>query len=235
MTSSAVKLIELEQLTFSWDGKKTLLDIPFFALSPGEHVFLMGPSGSGKSTLLGLLNGVLAPTRGHVRLAGTDLVTLSASARDRYRVDHIGYIFQQFNLLPFLTIRENVELPCHFSQRRAARAIAQSGSVRNAAARLLEHLGLPSHLHERRANHFSIGQQQRVAAARALIGGPDVVIADEPTSALDQDNKSTFLRLLFDECRSAGSGLLFVSHDGTLRSDFDRCIALSDINQATRT
>ena len=105
-------LIELTDLGFAWPGQAELLDIPAFTLQPGESLFLKGPSGSGKTTLLGLLGGVQKPNRGQVRLLGSDLATLSAGARDRFRVDHTGYIFQQFNLLPFLSVRENVELPC---------------------------------------------------------------------------------------------------------------------------
>eukprot|EP01133_Synstelium_polycarpum_P001257 gene1257-1448_t len=135
-------LIELSDLGFNWPGHPQLLDIPTFRLEPGETLFLKGPSGSGKTTLLGLLGGVQKPSRGSIRLLGQELTELSAGARDRFRVDHTGYIFQQFNLLPFLSVRENVELPCHFSTLRAQRAIQRHGSVDQAAATLLAHLGL---------------------------------------------------------------------------------------------
>ena len=135
-------LIELSDLGFSWPGHPPLLDIPAFRLEPGETLFLKGPSGSGKTTLLGLLGGVQKPDRGSIRLLGQELTELGAGARDRFRVDHTGYIFQQFNLLPFLSVRENVELPCHFSKLRAERAKQRHGSVDQAAATLLAHLGL---------------------------------------------------------------------------------------------
>ncbi|WP_165681714.1 ATP-binding cassette domain-containing protein, partial [Metapseudomonas otitidis] len=157
-------LIEITDLGFAWPGQAELLDIPAFTLNSGETLFLKGPSGSGKTTLLGLLGGVQAPGRGHVRLLGQDLGALSSAARDRYRVDHTGYIFQQFNLLPFLSVRENVELPCRFSRLRAQRASQRHGSVSAAAVTLLGHLGLGEALLERRADALSIGQQQRVAA-----------------------------------------------------------------------
>ncbi|BBP67306.1 MULTISPECIES: ABC transporter ATP-binding protein [Pseudomonas] len=226
-------LIELSDLGFSWPGHPLLLDIPAFRLESGETVFLKGPSGSGKTTLLGLLGGVQTPDRGSIRLLGQDLSKLGAGSRDRFRVDHTGYIFQQFNLLPFLSVRENVELPCHFSRLRAQRARHRHGSVDQAAVTLLTHLGLtdPSLL-ERRADSLSIGQQQRVAAARALIGQPELVIADEPTSALDYDARENFLRLLFAECREAGASLLFVSHDQSLAPLFDRNLSLADLNRA---
>ena len=228
-------LIELSDLGFSWPGHPQLLDIPVFRLEAGETLFLKGPSGSGKTTLLGLLGGVQKPGRGSIRLLGQELTELSAGARDRFRVDHTGYIFQQFNLLPFLSVRENVELPCHFSKLRASRAKQRHGSVGQAAEALLAHLGLHKDLLERRADALSIGQQQRVAAARALIGQPELVIADEPTSALDADAREAFLKLLFAECREAGASLLFVSHDQSLAPLFDRHLSLAELNRAATT
>src|SRR5690606_12089269 len=141
---------------------------------------------------------------------------------------------QQFNLLPFLGVRDNVELPCRFSPLRTARARQRHGSVAAAAATLLEHLGLGADLHTRRADQLSIGQQQRVAAARALIGQPELVIADEPTSALDADAREAFLELLFAECRAAGASLLFVSHDQSLAPLLDRHLALDQLNRSAR-
>jgi putative ABC transport system ATP-binding protein len=228
-------LIELSKLGFAWPGQPELLDIPNFALENGESLFLKGPSGSGKTTLLGLLGGVQKPARGSIRLLGKDLSQMSAGARDHFRVDHTGYIFQQFNLLPFLSVRENVELPCHFSKLRSQRAQQRHGSVATAASTLLAHLGLHDpQLLSRRADALSIGQQQRVAAARALIGQPELVIADEPTSALDTDAREAFLQLLFAECRDAGSSLLFVSHDQSLAPLFDRSLSLAELNRASR-
>jgi len=171
-------------------------------------------------------------SRGVVRLLGEDIGKLSSAKRDHFRVDHTGYIFQQFNLLPFLSVRENVELPCRFSKLRASRAAARHGSVAEAARQLLQHLGLSADALDRRADTLSIGQQQRVAAARALIGQPELVIADEPTSALDADTREAFLGLLFAECRAAGASLLFVSHDQSLAPLFDRSLSLAQINRA---
>jgi len=227
-------LIELSDLSFAWPGHAELLDIPQFTLHKGESLFLKGPSGSGKTTLLGLLGGVQQPNRGRVSLLGAELGRLSSSARDHFRVDHTGYIFQQFNLLPFLPVLENVLLPCRFSTSRAQRASKRHGSIEQAARQLLEQLGIRSDLINRRADALSIGQQQRVAAARALIGQPELVIADEPTSALDSDNREAFIQLLFAECREAGSSLLFVSHDQSLAPLFDRCMSLDELNRVSR-
>ncbi|MFB4391961.1 MULTISPECIES: ABC transporter ATP-binding protein [unclassified Pseudomonas] len=228
-------LIELHDLAFAWPGQAPLLDIPAFRLEAGEALFLKGPSGSGKTTLLGLLGGVNRPGQGGIRLLGQDLAQLGQGARDRFRVDHTGYIFQQFNLLPFLSVRENVELPCRFSKTRAERAVQRHGSIDQGAVQLLAHLGLDDPaLLAQRAGNLSIGQQQRVAAARALIGQPELVIADEPTSALDADTREAFIRLLFDECRAAGSSLLFVSHDQSLAPLFDRHLSLAELNRAAK-
>lgn len=225
-------LLELHDLGFAWPGQAPLLDIPAFELAAQQSLFLKGPSGSGKTTLLGLIGGVQQPQRGTLRLLGSDLANLFAAARDRFRVDHIGFIFQQFNLLPFLSVQDNVCLPCRFSHLRAERARQRHGSVTAAAASLLEQLGLPAHWLSRRAEALSIGQQQRVAAARALIGQPELVIADEPTSALDADTREAFIQLLFAECRAAGSSLLFVSHDQSLAPLFDRSLSLAELNRA---
>jgi putative ABC transport system ATP-binding protein len=227
-------LIEVSDLRFAWPHQPLLLDIRHFQLAVGERLFLKGPSGSGKTTLLGLLGGVQKAQQGQIRLLGQDLAQLSAGARDRFRVDHSGYIFQQFNLLPFLSVQENVELPCHFSHVRQQRALQRHGSVCAASQGLLSQLGLNRDLFSRRADQLSIGQQQRVAAARALIGQPELVIADEPTSALDSDSRQRFIQLLFDECQSAGASLLFVSHDQSLASAFDRTLNLNELNQAAR-
>lgn len=228
-------LIELKNLQFAWPKQATLLNITEFTLGYNEKLFLKGPSGSGKTTLLSLLGGVLKPNKGIIQLLDQDLTTLSSGARDQFRVEHISYIFQQFNLLPFLSVEENVLLPCHFSKRRTQCANERFGNIQQAAKSLLTDLGLDKTLFLRRADQLSIGQQQRVAAARALIGSPELIIADEPTSALDTDTRESFIKLLFNECDKTGSSLLFVSHDKTLTPLFDRCLSLSDLNQTSQS
>ena len=225
--------IDVQDLEFAWRGQGTLLYIERFTIARGERVFLKGPSGSGKSTLLGLIGGVLIPQAGTVRVMDTALHELSASARDRFRGEHIGFIFQMFNLIPYLSVRENVLLPLRFSRARAARiGPADAGTE---ALRLLTALGLAGNdLLDRPVTQLSIGQQQRVAAARALLGRPDILVADEPTSSLDADARTEFLKLLLSECRAFGTTLLFVSHDASLASLFDRALSLADLNRATR-
>ncbi len=224
---SAVPAIELAQIEFGWRGAPPLLDIAQLTINQGERVFLRGPSGSGKSTLLGLIGGVLVPSRGSVRLLGKDIAGLGAADRDRFRGEHLGFIFQMFNLIPYLDVLQNVLLPTEFSHARRERVGKdQVGEAR----RLLQALGLTGDLLGRSVTQLSIGQQQRVAAARALLGRPEILIADEPTSALDTDTRAGFLELLLDECREQGTTLLFVSHDTALQAHFDRSLAMADIN-----
>ncbi len=232
MTDS--RLLLLEDVRFSWPkATEATLDIPLFSMEHGERVFLRGPSGSGKTTLLSLIAAVLSPDRGVVKVAGTDLATVRGAARDRFRADHIGLVFQQFNLLPFLSVSQNVLLPCRFSARRRIRAQEMGGSLDGEVQRLLTALNLDAAaLRHRQAMSLSVGQQQRVAVARALIGRPQLVIADEPTSALDADTRDAFLELLFAEIEATGASLLFVSHDAALAQRFDRHVDLPELNRA---
>jgi len=221
--------IDLDSVRYAWTPGPPVLDLDRFTVATGERVFLEGPSGSGKSTLLGLVAGVLAADAGTVRVLGRDLATLRPAARDAFRADRIGMIFQLFNLLPYLSVLDNVLLPLRFSAARRARL----ADPRAEALRLLATLGLAAaDLPGRSVAALSIGQQQRVAAARALLGRPELVIADEPTSSLDWDARGAFLDLLMRECRIAGSTLLFVSHDRTLAPLFDRRVALAGLNRA---
>ncbi|HPQ96313.1 MAG: ABC transporter ATP-binding protein [Thiothrix sp.] len=224
-----MNVIELRELRFRWPGQaRAVLAIPQLTLQAGEHVFLRGPSGSGKTTLLNLLAGILKPQQGELHLLGQPAHRLRAAARDRLRADHMGVIFQQFNLLPYLSLLDNVLLPCHFSARRRQ----QAGNVQASARHLLAHLQLEPALLQRSVTELSVGQQQRVAVARALIGRPELVIADEPTSALDADSRDRFLELLFHEADAQHSTILFVSHDARIARHFPRVLELNEVNQA---
>jgi len=210
--------VSLDGVRYVWAGNGEVdLAIDELRVSPGERLFVAGASGSGKSTLLGLLAGVTVPQRGSVTILDTEVSTLGSAERDRFRADHIGYIFQMFNLIPYLTVVENVTLPLRFSARRSG-LVADPDQE---AARLLTQLGMADFM-RRTVTRLSVGQQQRVAAARALIGSPEIILADEPTSALDEGHSENFVRLLFDECEQAGSTLIFVSHDSRLAPLFDR-------------
>ncbi|HKB81932.1 MAG TPA: ABC transporter ATP-binding protein [Burkholderiales bacterium] len=226
-------VIELSNVRFSWAAASpVVVDIETLRVANAERIFLHGPSGSGKSTLLGLLAGVVTPREGTLRVLGRDVGALGGAARDRFRADHIGFIFQMFNLIPYLSVVENVCLPCGFSARRRSHATLAGGTVEAEAVRLLDHLEMAdADVLRRPVTDLSVGQQQRVAAARALIGAPELVIADEPTSALDADRRSIFLDLLFRECARDRTTLIFVSHDASLSPRFDREIPFAQINR----
>lgn len=227
-------VIDIQNLIFQWPGRQGFrLSIPKFQVERGERVFLQGASGSGKSTLLSLLGGVLVPQQGRLHVLDTDLTALTSSARDRFRVDHVGLLFQQFNLVPYLSMRENVLLPCRFSQRRRERALEAADTLEQSADRLLSQLGLDLALARQPVTALSVGQQQRVAAARALMGHPELIIADEPTSALDADRQAEFLDVLLGRCNDEGVTLIFVSHDQRLAQHFNRSVNLSELCTVT--
>lgn len=226
--------IAVSGIRFRWRADApVVLDLDKLSVARGERVFVLGPSGSGKSTLLSLLAGVSIPTHGSVAVLGQDMATLNGAERDHFRGDHVGMIFQMFNLIPYLSVLENVTLPCRFSAVRRNRAIERGGTPAAEARRLLSHLDLDhDEFLTRPVTELSVGQQQRVAAARALIGAPQIVLADEPTSALDTDRRKRFLNLLFKECAAEDITLVFVSHDMTLKPLFDRAIALKSHTRA---
>jgi len=231
--SAPAPVLHLQQLRFAWARHAApCLDIADLRVYAGEALFLHGPSGCGKSTLLSLMAGVVLAQSGRVALLGRDWRDLRGAARDGWRADHVGYIFQQFNLLPYLSALDNVLLPLRFSKQRRAAARRGGTSEQAAARHWLLGMGLAEDVCQRPAQHLSVGQQQRVAAARALIGQPDVVIADEPTSALDEARRTQFLDLLLAACAAAGSALVFVSHDARSAARFARHVALPDINRA---
>lgn len=224
-------VVELRELEYRWQANAApTLQIDHFDVQRGDRIFVKGESGSGKSTLLSLLGGVLTPQSGTINLLGQGINELPGSQRDRFRADHIGFIFQMFNLIPYLSVVENVVLPLQFSRVRKQR-VEQKGPINEEAERLLDHLDLGGNMLNKPVTELSVGQQQRVAAARALIGSPELVIADEPTSSLDADRRNAFIQLLISECDKAGSTLLFVSHDSSLEPHFSNTLPLSSINR----
>lgn len=218
----------MSNISYTWPRQQTpALTLSGLKVESNERLFVHGASGSGKSTLLSLLAGVIKPQQGSITILNRRIDRMSGPERDCFRAHHIGYIFQQFNLVPYLTVVENVTLPLRFSKQRADKTKARAQHPANEARRLLERIGLTEDLLHRPVTDLSVGQQQRVAAARAMIGSPEVVVADEPTSALDADNRESFIELLFAECREAESTLVFVSHDTALAPLFDRSISLN--------
>ena len=226
-TADTQAVLEVEHLEFRHrEQASPALALDRLVLGRGERLFVHGPSGSGKSTLMSLLAGVRIADRGRIALLGHDWREVGAGSRDRRRGDHVGYVFQQFNLLGWLTVLENVCLPCRFSARRATQAARRSGSIEDDARQWLDALAIRPEYWSRPAATLSVGEQQRVAAARALIGEPELLLADEPSSALDSDRRDAFMTMLLDACTQSGSALVFVSHDRSLRGHFERSLAL---------
>jgi putative ABC transport system ATP-binding protein len=224
---TAPAAVELSDLRFSWATESEFtLAIESLAVARGETLLLLGPSGSGKSTLLSLICGIVLPDAGTVQVLGQDLAMLGGSRRDRFRSEHIGVIFQMFNLLPYGSALDNVLLPLSFAPMRRGRSGPDAGAE---ARRVLSVLGLDAGLQTAPAAELSVGQQQRVAAARALIGRPEIIVADEPTSALDRPRQQGFLDLLFDQVGQAGATLIMVSHDDSFTDRFDRVLTLDAV------
>lgn len=211
---SPTSAIEISNLEFTYPSASSMLCVPKWSINKGEHVFLSGPSGSGKSTLLNLLCGTLTPTSGNIQLLGRPFSSLSGSKRDKFRAKHIGVVFQQFNLIPYLTVSQNITATVYFASGNG-----QQQATQTRLSVLLHALQLPDDIATQRADALSVGQQQRVAIARALINEPEILIVDEPTSALDTASRDRFMQLLKQV--SAQSTLLFVSHDPSLKQYFD--------------
>lgn len=214
--------LSLRDISHSWPGGATLR-LPALDVAEAERVLLLGRSGSGKSTLLSLVCGTRAPDTGTVTVCGTELGRLRTAARDRLRAERIGVIFQEFNLLPFGRVRENILLPLRFAPERRARTQPAEAEA------LCRALALPEGVLEAKARTLSVGQQQRVAVARALIGAPPLVVADEPTSALDEGTQAAFMDLMFGQLERTGAALLMVSHDERLAPRFDRVLRLEEL------
>lgn len=193
-----------------------------FTLGAGEQALLIAGSGSGKSTLLQLVAGLLDPFEGTIQIAGQDIHALSGAARDRFRGSHIGMIFQTFNLLYGFSAVENVEAALMFSGR-------PSGEHRDHAASLLKRLGLNEI--SKPVEKLSVGQQQRVAVARAVACQPKLVLADEPTASLDPTNGAAAMELIQSTCRENGAALLCVSHDPGMRARFGRSVSLEELKR----
>jgi len=222
-TSDEVNILA-RNLSHQWSGSKTSIRFPDFEVRSGEHWYFRGASGSGKSTLLGLLAGLAVPSRGTLDVLGQEMSQTSRRRRDRLRANDLGVIFQQFNLVPYLSAVGNVQLPCRLSKDRARRCA--QGQPDREAKQLLLALDIDESLWDRPVNALSVGQQQRVAAARALIGAPALILADEPTSALDSDNRDRFMDLLLTQCQKVGASLIFVSHDRALAHLFPNTLEL---------
>lgn len=220
----AANAIAVEQLRFAYKRGPKVLDIPRWSVPRGGRLFLRGPSGSGKSTLLNLLAGMLVAPESRLEVLGQSLAALGGRRRDRFRARHIGVVFQQFNLIPYLSVLDNLRLAAHFS--------GSGGDVHSRAVQLMAQLRLREGILQRRADALSVGQQQRVAIARALINRPRLLLVDEPTSALDPDARNAFVQLLMDSYGAADNTLVFVSHDMALARHFPLLADMRELNRA---
>lgn len=228
-------MIEINACHFTYpNASAPTLDLAPLHVRPNEHIFLHGKSGSGKSTFLNILCGVLEPQKSAIQILQTDMAQLSPSQKDRFRADNFGIIFQQFNLLAYLSVYDNIALAYAFSRQKALHGsnILHKCDVKSEIKRVTSALELPANLLHKQAMHLSVGEQQRVALARALIGSPRIILADEPTSALDDETKENFMRHLFSQIKAQNSTLIFVSHDKTLASYFDKVYDFSALNGA---
>jgi putative ABC transport system ATP-binding protein len=215
--------ISLNNIQFTWPkAEKPVLNIPHWQVEAGQRVFLYGRSGSGKSTLLNIVAGILQPQTGIVNIAEQNIFSFTQRKRDKFRARHLGVIFQQFNLIPYLSVKDNICLSQSFSGVPFSEERIEQ---------LTRQLGLNKFTLSQAANQLSVGQQQRVAVARALYHRPDIIIADEPTSALDAETRDEFIQLLLAQSQQTNSTVLFVSHDKSLATHFDQLIDLSALNQ----
>lgn len=227
-------IIEMKNVHFSYSctspdrNQRPVLQIPHWQVTAGQQLFIQGPSGCGKTTLLNLLTGMLTADSGSISLLNKNLSTMSAHQRDRFRARHIGVVFQQFNLISYLSVADNIRLAAHFGHTGEK---GRGKFLESKLVALLDQLHMPSSLLMQRADSLSVGQQQRVAIARALINEPEILVVDEPTSALDGAASDAFMTLLLDISRSNNSTLLFVSHDQRLAAHFDATICLSELNR----
>jgi len=213
--------IEIDSLKFGYKPDQSIIDIGSFQLEPNQNLFIHGPSGAGKTTLLSILCGIQSGYLGSVKIFDQELKNLKSSERDAFRASNIGYIFQQFNLVSYLSVRENIMLPLCFGSNRALEDRAPE------RLQMLAHALEINTLLDRNVNQLSIGQQQRVAAARALISSPKILIADEPTSALDDLNKTKFMELLKDSAAESKTTIVIVSHDTSLQKNFDQSLSIA--------
>lgn len=228
MTERLQNAMTLNNVRFAYansSNQHPTIDIKQWVVQDGESVFLQGKSGSGKSTLLNLIAGTLTPQRGSIAVAGTDITQLSNTQRDIFRAQYLGIVFQQFNLVPYLSVLDNVLIAGYFANNTQI-------DLPERARELCQRLSISEDLLTQEARHLSIGQQQRVAIARALLNRPKLLLVDEPTSALDADATMNFMDLLKREQQANNCAMVFVSHDPNLAQHCDAHISLCELNSA---
>ena len=228
MTDSGTSLIAIEGLEFKYPEGDFHLHIPRLEIDAGEKVAVIGPSGSGKTTLINLLAGIVPADQGHITVHGVTLDRLDDSARRRFRIANVGFVFQDFALLDYLTILDNILHPYRLNG-----ALTLTVQVREQAAHLAATMGIADKLN-RHVHHLSQGEKQRAAICRALVTDPPLILADEPTGNLDPANKSHILQHLFHHVEVTGATLLAVTHDHGLLDHFDRVVNFQDFERPER-
>jgi putative ABC transport system ATP-binding protein len=215
-------MISIRSLEFHYRYGEFRLNVPEFRVTQGEKVAVIGPSGSGKTTLLNLIAGIFAPVSGTVSIDSTEVSSLSDAERRDFRITNIGFVFQDFELLDYLNVLENILHPY-----RITRALMLDKAVRTRAVALTEAMGIGDRL-KRFANDLSQGEKQRAAICRALLPHPKLILADEATGNLDPENKTLILDLLFQAVEEHDATLLAVTHDHELLKRFDRVVDFRD-------
>ena len=216
-------MIDVSNIQFNYRKNGFQLNIPELSLQPAEKVALIGPSGTGKTTLLNLLAGILVPTSGVIEIDGLDIAGLPTEDRQDFRAVKMGLIFQEFGLLEYLTVLENICLPYRISP-----VLKMDATVLKRAYEIAENIGLGEKLH-RYPKHISQGQRQRIEVCRAMITEPAMILGDEPTGNLDPDNRDHVAKMLFDYSTRSGAPLLVVTHDYELVEQFDRSIDIREL------
>ena len=219
-------MINIQSLAFSYPDNGFCLNINDFKLAEGEKVAVIGPSGSGKTTLLNLISGIIKPDSGSISVADTHVERLTDAQRRDFRINNIGFVFQDFELIDYLNVLDNIIHPYRISG-----SLKLTPAVRQRAIQLAEQIGIGDKL-KRYANDLSQGEKQRVAICRALLPGPKLVFADEATGNLDPHNKSRILDLLFSSVDEHHASLLAVTHDHELLPRFDRVVDFLQFRQA---
>lgn len=211
-------MIEIKDLNFHYKDSNFNLNIPEFKVSKGEKIAIIGPSGSGKTTLLNLVSGILLPHQGSVKIEDTLISGLSDNLRRDFRINHIGFVFQEFELLDYLNVKDNILHPY-----RITKSLKLNKSIRERAEELVVNLGIQDKLN-RSVSKLSQGEKQRVAICRAMLTKPKIILADEATGNLDPDNKLKILKQLFNSAEKEDATLLAVTHDVELTTHFDRVV-----------
>jgi len=216
-------MIEINDLTFEYPGSDFRFDLNSLNIKSGKKVALIGPSGYGKTTLLNLLSGILEPIKGTIHLNGTEVTKLADSQRRNFRITNIGFVFQNFELIEYLNVLDNILLSYRINP-----SLSMSREVIDRAETISEQLGLGDKL-KRNVGKLSQGEMQRVAICRAILNNPKIILADEPTGNLDPRNKEKIIEILFDYSSRENATLITVTHDHSLLKGFDEVLDMQQL------